>query len=364
MPALTLSFFALVAAATHAAAAIAIGSYFCGGNDDDPIHDSHNSSSSHSRPSARIQNQPSYRPPPLPPSHAYRPAETYPQTIPRTPAPPDPDRGVYYPSIVSPYTRTPSQTQPSASIKPSIAQYTATSSRASVPPCVPTERDPLLPTGIRGVSRSNVGSPYARTPSQTQPSAIRTQPSSTSTLTQPSSTRVQPSSSLIQPTFTRIQPTSTVTQPTFTFTQPVPQPTSTVTQASRQHSSLNTVHANETSSHVPPRAHIRSKLPPPTVVQVISPDLEDLDFAKKLREQALGKGREMSEARSRAKSAKKKGYPAAVQVHNQQAITDERAMKELDKRAAKIIFKEKNKVGRWMDIRRVLPKVVLNLSLS
>ena len=354
MPGLTLSFFALVAAATHAGAAIAFGSYFCGSNDDDPIHDSHHSSSSHNRRSTRIQTQPPYRPPPLPPSHTYRSPETYSQTTtPRTPAPPDPGRGVYYPSLVSPYTRTPSQTQPSASIRPSIAQYTSTSSRASVPPCVPTERDPLLHTVIRGVSRSNVVSPSTRTPSQTQPSAIRTQPYSTSTLTQPSSTRVQPSPSLIQPSTTRTQPSFTVTQPSSTFTQPTStrtQPTSTLTQASCQHSSLlNTVHVNETSSHVPSGAHTRSEPPPPTVIQVISSDVEDLDFAKKLRELAQRRRQKMSEERSREKRAKEMGNLAAARYHKEQAIVHKKEMKELDQRAAKIIFREKNKVGRWMD---------------
>ncbi|KAH9061250.1 hypothetical protein EDB87DRAFT_1610795 [Lactarius vividus] len=51
----------------------------------------------------------------------------------------------------------------------------------------------------------------------------------------------------------------------------------------------------------------------------------------------------MSEARSRAKSAQKKGYRGAAQAHRQEAITHESAMKELDKRAAKIIFRENNK---------------------
>ncbi|KAH8990467.1 hypothetical protein EDB92DRAFT_1798923, partial [Lactarius akahatsu] len=67
------------------------------------------------------------------------------------------------------------------------------------------------------------------------------------------------------------------------------------------------------------------------------------DFAKKLREQARRKGREMSEARSRAKSAQKKGYRGAAQAHRQEVIAHESAMKELDKRAAKIIFRENNK---------------------
>ena len=67
-------------------------------------------------------------------------------------------------------------------------------------------------------------------------------------------------------------------------------------------------------------------------------------MAKKLREQARRKGREMSEAHSRAKSAQKKGYRGAAQTHRQGAMSHESAMKDLDKRAAEIIFREKNKV--------------------
>ena len=52
----------------------------------------------------------------------------------------------------------------------------------------------------------------------------------------------------------------------------------------------------------------------------------------------------MSEARSRAKSAQKKGYRGAAHAHRQEAISHKNAMKELDKRASKIIFTEKNKV--------------------
>jgi hypothetical protein len=98
--------------------------------------------------------------------------------------------------------------------------------------------------------------------------------------------------------------------------------------------------------------HTRSEPPLPTVVQVVSSDLhsdepanaEDHDFAKKLREQARRRGREMSEARSRAKSARKKRYGGGAQAHNREAIVYEKAMKELNKQAAKIIFTEKNKV--------------------
>jgi DNA-nicking Smr family endonuclease len=51
----------------------------------------------------------------------------------------------------------------------------------------------------------------------------------------------------------------------------------------------------------------------------------------------------MSDARSRAKSAQKNGRKGAAQEHRQNAIAHEKVMKELDKRAAKIIFTEKNK---------------------
>lgn len=314
MPGLTLTFFGLVAAATHAAAAIAFSGYLCGGNDDNPVHDSNYTSSSHNRRTTRVQTQPSYRPPPQRPSHTYR---------------PDLGRGAYHPSAVSPCTRTPSQTQPSSTRTqpPSIAHSASTSSR--VPATVPTERDPLLHPVIRSVSRSNAYSPYARTPVQTQLSSTRTQPSST---------RTQPSSSNIQSSSTR-------------------------TQAFKPHPSLiNTVHVPElpesefsqtrSQAHVPARVHTRNEPPPPTVNQVISSDLrseqpagvEDLDFADKLRTRARHRWDEMSEERTRAKSAQKRGHKEAAQAHTQKAIAHEKAVKDLNKRAAKIIFTEKNKV--------------------
>lgn len=53
----------------------------------------------------------------------------------------------------------------------------------------------------------------------------------------------------------------------------------------------------------------------------------------------------MSEARSRAKSAQKKGSRGAAHIHKQEAMVRESEMKDLDKRAAKIIFRENNKVS-------------------
>ena len=134
---------------------------------------------------------------------------------------------------------------------------------------------------------------------------------------------------------------------------------STRTQASRPYSSFFD-HVPEspeygyphTSSH---HCHIcagsESRLP--TAPTVVSTDLysdepaivEDLDYAKKLREKARRKGLEMSEARSRAKSAQKKGSRGAAHIHKQEAMVRESEMKDLDKRAAKIIFRENNKVS-------------------
>ncbi|KAI9442253.1 hypothetical protein H4582DRAFT_1927359 [Lactarius indigo] len=51
----------------------------------------------------------------------------------------------------------------------------------------------------------------------------------------------------------------------------------------------------------------------------------------------------MTEAYSRAKSAQKKGLRGAAQAHRQEAMSHESAKKELDKRAARIIFRENNK---------------------
>lgn len=78
--------------------------------------------------------------------------------------------------------------------------------------------------------------------------------------------------------------------------------------------------------------------------------VEDLEYAKKLREKARRKGLEMSEARSRAKSAQKKGSRGAAHIHKQEAMVRESEMKDLDKRAAKIIFRENNKVSGQLDI--------------
>lgn len=74
-------------------------------------------------------------------------------------------------------------------------------------------------------------------------------------------------------------------------------------------------------------------------------ELASLEDANKLRAQARRRGQEMSEAHNRAKSAQKKGYYGAAQAHRQEAIKHEKAKEDLNKEAAKIIFRERNKVS-------------------
>ncbi|KAH9019011.1 hypothetical protein EDB85DRAFT_595977 [Lactarius pseudohatsudake] len=79
----------------------------------------------------------------------------------------------------------------------------------------------------------------------------------------------------------------------------------------------------------------------PTLSLTSPPASKTSNSPKKLREQARRKGREMSEARSRAKSARKKGRLGAAHAHKQDAIAHESEMQ-----AAKIFFKENNKDRR------------------
>ena len=367
MPALSLNL-----ALTAAAAAIAIGTWLCSEDDNDVVlHYSHQSSP---RSTTRIQTQPSHRPPPLPqpPCYTYRPPATYAQATPRASAPPAYSCVVDQPRVVPPFTRTPSRTQPSATLtqqsfartQPSIAQPAST--KPQVPSRVPTERDRLLPTASGGGYHSSGVSTYARTPSQKQPSPTGTlaQPSSTrahppttftqssSTITQPSSTLTRPSSTLVQPSSALVQPSSTLVQPSSTLVQP----SSTLVQPSSTHAQPSSTHTRLSSTLIPPppaspllfdqtlawsastSSHAPSCLPAerdpflPSVIKVVRFDVrsdepatvEDLDFAEKLREEARRKGREISEAQN--------------------------AKKELDKRAAEIIFREKNKVCSYMSL--------------
>ncbi|KAH9083565.1 hypothetical protein EDB83DRAFT_2195988, partial [Lactarius deliciosus] len=64
---------------------------------------------------------------------------------------------------------------------------------------------------------------------------------------------------------------------------------------------------------------------------------------KKLREKARRSGREMAEAYSQANSAQRFGDCWGAQEYRQQGDVHKSAMEELDKRAAKIIFRENNK---------------------
>ncbi|KAH9083569.1 hypothetical protein EDB83DRAFT_28342 [Lactarius deliciosus] len=158
--------------------------------------------------------------------------------------------------------------------------YVRTPSQTQQPP-----KTPAPPDSGRGVYHSNVASPRAQTLNWTQLSSTRTQPPS----------RV-----------------------------PAREPT-------------------ESEPRLP-----TALAPAPAVVSSgFRPDepasVEDLEFAKKLRDQARRRGREMTEAYSRAKSAQKKGLRGASQAHRQEAMAHESAKKELDKQAAKIIFRENNK---------------------
>jgi len=74
-----------------------------------------------------------------------------------------------------------------------------------------------------------------------------------------------------------------------------------------------------------------------------SDERASIEDAIKLREQARRSGNEMSEAYSRAKVAQKKGLRGAAQEHRQRADARKSEMEELNKRAAKIFFREKNK---------------------
>ncbi|KAH9019003.1 hypothetical protein EDB85DRAFT_2009936 [Lactarius pseudohatsudake] len=172
---------------------------------------------------------------------------------------------------------------------------------------------PAPPDYSRGVYHSSASSPHVRTPSQTQ------QPPKTPA--PPDSGRGVYHSSVASPRAQALNWT---------------QLSSTRTQS---------------PSRVPAREPTESEPRPPTAPAVVSsgfrPDeptsVEDVEYAKKLREQARRRGREMTEAYSRAKSAQKKGLRGASQAHRQEAMAHESAKKELDKQAAKIIFRENNK---------------------
>lgn len=71
---------------------------------------------------------------------------------------------------------------------------------------------------------------------------------------------------------------------------------------------------------------------------------QDMKAARELRQRARRCKSEMHNARDLARSARRSSDYSAEQMHRQDAIALESEMKSLDKRAAKIIFGEKNKV--------------------
>lgn len=89
-------------------------------------------------------------------------------------------------------------------------------------------------------------------------------------------------------------------------------------------------------TRTPSQTHLSSTPGAPAVV-------EDLEFAKKLRENARRRGREMAEAYSQANSAQRMGDCWGAQEYRQQGDAHKSAMEELDERAARIIFRENNK---------------------
>ena len=336
--------------ALAAVAAIAAGSYLFGGKDEDkatPPRDPYDPSPPYNNGTSRNQTQQSSRPPqrpsqPPPPSSPYshRPPATtniHSQTTARTPAPPGYYScacGAYHQRVVSPYTQSSNQTQPSIRTQASRPYSSFSDS-------------------VRAHESPGLEYTYTRTSSQTQPSA-RAQPSVRTQASRPYSSLLDSVDADEPPEYPHTR-TSSQTRP------------STRAQASSPYSSLyNSVDAHEppeygysqTSSHVPPHVHTDSELAPVAISFVLLSDepagVEDLDFAKKLREQARRKGREMSEARSRVKSAQKKGSHGAAREHRQRANAHQSAMNELDKRAAEIIFKEKNKVCSYMSLKAVL----------
>jgi hypothetical protein len=73
-------------------------------------------------------------------------------------------------------------------------------------------------------------------------------------------------------------------------------------------------------------------------------DAQELKAARELRERARRCKREMHAARDLAKSSRKSGDYKAEQRHKHDTMAYESQMKDLDKRAAKVIFRENNKV--------------------
>jgi len=96
------------------------------------------------------------------------------------------------------------------------------------------------------------------------------------------------------------------------------------------------------------RVALRSPSPQPDVLYgtefEAAETTQDMKAARELRGRARRCKIEMRDARDLAKSARKSGDHAAERMYKQDANALESEMKSLDKRAAKIIFREKNKV--------------------
>jgi hypothetical protein len=72
--------------------------------------------------------------------------------------------------------------------------------------------------------------------------------------------------------------------------------------------------------------------------------IEDDDISKELRDRAQRQHRQMCDARAQAKRAHKRGDYEAERMYKQVAMARRSAMDQLNAEAAKIIFRQKNKV--------------------
>jgi hypothetical protein len=110
------------------------------------------------------------------------------------------------------------------------------------------------------------------------------------------------------------------------------------------------------SDYLSPSPHARAAWSPfPDVLHDSESDdpvanAEDQKKARELREKARRSNREMRDARDRAKDARRRGDRAAESEYNQEARAHESSMKNLDKSAAKLIFKAKNRVRPSVEV--------------
>jgi hypothetical protein len=139
--------------------------------------------------------------------------------------------------------------------------------------------------------------------------------------------------------------------------QRAPSPDATRVQVSRltvspkKHS--RTQSSSSDSDYLGPSSHTRAVprswspfpdvLPDPDVDDAVA-NAKDNKKAIELRERARSSTREMLDARDRAKSARRRGDRVAESDYKQQARAHESTMKNLNKNAAKIIFRLKNQV--------------------